>query len=149
MKGSCVSANETSEMGPIDYLIVEWPGRQPTGEAMPHLVDLVDRGLIRILDLAIIAKGEDGSVVRLEIADLGDEPSLSVFAGASSGMLSDEDTDEAPNALEPGTSAALLVYETAWAAPFASAVRRSGGQLVASGRIPIDAVVEALDAAEA
>jgi hypothetical protein len=80
---------------------------------------------------------------------LSDEPSLSVFAGASSGMLSDEDTDEAANALEPGTSAALLVYENAWAAPFPSAVRRSGGQLVASGRIPIDAVVEALDAAEA
>jgi hypothetical protein len=149
MKGIRVSANETSEMGPIDYLIVEWPGRQPTGEAMPYLVDLVERGLVRILDLAFIAKAEDGSVARLELNDLGDEPAFSVFVGASSGMLSDEDTDEAANALEPGTSAALLVYENAWAAPFASAVRRSGGQLVASGRIPIDAVVEALDAAEA
>jgi len=144
-----LNGDELSEMGPIDYLIVEWPGRQPTGEAAPHLVDLVERGLIRILDLAFIAKTEDGSVTRLELADLGDELAFSVFEGASSGLLSDEDTDEAANALEPGTSAALLVYENIWAAPFATAVRRSGGQLVASGRIPIDAVVEALDAAEA
>lgn len=144
-----MNGDELSEMGPIDYLIVEWPGRQPTGEAAPHLVDLVERGLIRILDLAFIAKTEDGSVTRLELADLGDELAFSVFEGASSGLLSDEDTDEAANALEPGTSAALLVYENIWAAPFATAVRRSGGQLVASGRIPIDAVVEALDAAEA
>ena len=150
MKGAGLSANETSaEIGPIDYLIVEWPGRQPTGEAMPYLVDLVERGLVRILDLAFIAKSEDGSVARIELADLGDEIAFSVFEGASSGLLSDEDTDEAASALEPGTSAALLVYENSWAAPFASAVRRSGGQLVASGRIPFDTVVEALDAAEA
>jgi hypothetical protein len=144
-----VSDDDRSEMGPIDYLIVEWPGRQPTGEAVPHLVDLVDRGLIRILDLAFLAKAEDGSVTRLEIADLGDELAFSVFEGASSGLVSDEDAGEAANALEPGTSAALLVYENVWAAPFASAVRRTGGHLVASGRIPFDAVVEALDAAEA
>lgn len=138
------------EMGPIDYLVVEWPGRQPTGEAAPYLVDLVDRGLIRILDLAFIAKAEDGSVARLEIADLGDEvEEYAVFAGASSGLLSDEDTDEAAAALEPGTSAALLVYENCWAGPFAAAVRRSGGQLVASGRIPTQALIAALDAIEA
>jgi hypothetical protein len=144
-----LNGDELNEMGPIDYLIVEWPGRQPTGEAAPHLVDLADRGLIRILDLAFIAKAEDGSITRLELADLGDELAFSVFEGASSGLLSEEDTGEAANALEPGTSAALLVYENVWAAPFASAVRRSGGQLVASGRIPIQAVVAALDAAEA
>jgi hypothetical protein len=138
------------EMGPIDYLVVEWPDRQPNGEAVPHLIDLVDRGLIRILDLAFIAKGEDGSVARLEIADLGEEvPELAVFAGASSGLLSDEDTDEAASVLEPGTSAALLVFENQWAAPFAAAVRRSGGQLVASGRIPVQALLAALDAVEA
>lgn len=135
------------EMGPIDYLIVEWPGKQPTGEAVPYLIDLVDRGLIRILDLAFIAKAEDGSVARLEIADLGEE--YAVFAGASSGLLSDEDTDEAAAALEPGTSAALLVYENSWAGPFAAAVRRTGGQLVASGRIPTQALIAALDAIEA
>ena len=134
------------ELGPIDYIVVEWPGRQPTGEAMPHLIDLVDRGLIRILDLAFIAKAEDGSVDRIEVADLGEE--YGVFVGASSGLLADEDTDEAAAALEPGTSAALLVYENSWAAPFAGAVRRSGGQLVASGRIPTQALIAALDAAE-
>ena len=137
-------------MGPIDYLIVEWPGRQPTGEALPHLIDLVDRGLIRILDLAFIAKGEDGSVAALEISELGDAiGAFADFEGASSGLLGDDDVAEAGNALEPGTSAALLVFENSWAAPFAAAVRRSGGQLVASGRIPVQDVLAALDAVEA
>ena len=140
---------EQGEIGPIDYLIVEWPGRQPNGEAAPHLIDLVERGLIRILDLTFIAKGDDGSVTRLELADLGDEvAAFAEFKGASSGLLSDEDTSEAANALEPGTSAALLVYENSWAAPFAAAVRRSGGELVASGRIPAQDLIDALDAAE-
>lgn len=137
-------------MGPIDYILVEWPGRQPTGEALPHLVDLVDRGLIRILDLTFIAKGEDGSVAAVEIADLGAEVAeVAVFEGASSGLIHDDDVEQAGDALEPGTSAALLVYENTWAAPFASAVRRSGGQLVASGRIPPEDFLAALDAAEA
>jgi hypothetical protein len=145
-----LSGDEINEMGPIDYLIVEWPGRQPTGEALPHLIDLVDRGLIRILDLAFIAKAEDGSVAALEIADLGDEiDAFAAFDGASSGLLGDDDVAEAGNALEPGTSAALLVFENRWAAPFAAAVRRSGGQLVASGRIPVQDVLAALDAVEA
>jgi hypothetical protein len=145
-----LNGDEINEMGPIDYLIVEWPGRQPTGEALPHLIDLVDRGLIRVLDLSFIAKGEDGSVATLEIADLGDEVDIFAdFEGASSGLLGDDDIEEAGNALEPGTSAALLVYENRWTAPFASAVRRSGGQLVASGRIPVQAVLAALDAVEA
>jgi hypothetical protein len=137
------------EMGPIDYAVVEWPGRQPSGEAVPHLIELVDRGLIRVLDLAFIHKDEDGAVAALEIAELGEQvEEFALFAGASSGLLSDDDIGEAAGALEPGTSAAVLVYENRWAAPFAAAVRRSGGQLVAGGRIPIDAVVEALDAAE-
>lgn len=141
---------QLSEMGPIDYVLVEWPGRQPNGEVAPHLIDLVDRGLIRILDLAFIAKAEDGSVAGLEIADLGEAAAeLAVFEGASSGLLSDEDVNEAAGALEAGTSAALLVFENTWAAPFAGAVRHSGGQLVASGRIPVQAVLAALDAAEA
>lgn len=137
------------EMGPIDYILVEWPGRQPNGEVAPHLIDLVDRGLIRILDLAFVTKDDDGTVAGLELADLGDGAAeLEVFAGASSGLLSDDDLTEAAAALEPGTSAALLVFENTWAAPFATAVRRSGGQLVASGRIPVQAVLAALDAAE-
>ncbi len=144
-----MSAKEI-EMGPIDYIVVEWPGEQPTGEAAPLLVDLVDRGLIRILDLAFIAKGDDGSVAGVEISDLGSQvEELKVFEGASSGLLGDDDVAAAGEALEPGTSAALLVYENVWAAPFATAVRKSGGQLVASGRIPVQAIVAALDAAEA
>ena len=143
-------STEELEMGPVDYVVVEWPGKQPTGEAAPLLVDLVDRGLIRILDLAFIAKGEDGSVAGLEISDLGDNvEELKVFEGASSGLLDDGDVAAAGEALEPGTSAALLVYENVWAAPFATAVRKSGGQLVATGRIPVQAIVAALDAAEA
>lgn len=138
------------EMGPIDYVLVEWPGKQPEGEIAPHLVDLVDRGLIRILDLAFLTKGEDGTIAALELADLGgDVAELAIFEGASSGLLDDEDHVQAGAALEPGTSAALLVYENTWAAPFATAVRRSGGQLVASGRIPIEDVLAALDAVEA
>lgn len=141
---------ESIEMGPIDYVLVEWPGRQPTGEAAPHLVDLVDRGLIRILDLAFIAKGEDGSLAAVEIADLGGEVAeFAIFEGAESGLIGEEDVEQAGSVLEPGTSAALLVYENTWAAPFAGAVRRSGGQLVASGRIPVEDVLAALEAAEA
>jgi hypothetical protein len=142
-----LSVEEINEMGPIDYLIIEWPDGQPTGEALPHLIDLVDRGLIRLLDLAFITKAEDGSVAALELADLGDE--IATFEGASSGLLGDDDVAEAGNALEPGTSAALLVYENRWAAPFAAAARRSGAQLVASGRIPVQDVLAALDAVEA
>src|SRR5258705_6404894 len=144
-----MGTEELDEMGPVDYVLVEWPGRQPNGEAAPILVDLVESGIIRILDLAFITKGEDGSVAGLDISDLGgDAQELKLFEGASSGLLSDEDTTEAAEALEPGTSAALLVYENRWAAPFASAVRRSGGQLVATGRIPVQAILAALDAAE-
>jgi len=143
------AAEGLEEMGPIDYLVVEWPGRQPTGEAVPHLLDLIERGIIRILDLTFIAKDEDGNVSGLEIDELGEQvEELKVFAGVSSGLISDDDTVEAAQALEPGTSAALLVFENAWAGPFAAAVRRSGGQLVASGRIPTQEIVAALDALE-
>jgi Family of unknown function (DUF6325) len=144
-----MAADELDEMGPIDFVLIEWPGRQPTGEALPHLVDLVDRGIIRILDLAFIMKAEDGSVAGVEISELGDQvEEVKVFEGASSGLISDEDRAEAGEAMEPGTSAALLVYENRWAGPFAAAVRRSGGQLVADGRIPVQAFLAALEAAE-
>jgi hypothetical protein len=136
-------------MGPVDYVLVEWQGSQPTGEALPHLVDLVERGLIRILDLTFLTKGEDGSVAVIEIADLGDVAEIAVFEGASSGLIHEDDVSQAGDVLAPGTSAALLVYENTWAAPFASAVRRSGGELVASGRIPAQDFLAALDAAEA
>jgi uncharacterized membrane protein len=142
--------DQSNELGPIDYLLVEWPGKQPNGEVAPHLVDLVDRGLIRILDLVFVAKDEEGNVAAIELADLGGEVAeLAIFEGASSGLLDDEDVAEAGGVLEPGTSAALLVFENAWAAPFVAAVRSSGGELVASGRIPAEDILAALDAAEA
>ncbi|WP_133912395.1 DUF6325 family protein [Streptomyces sp. BK561] len=138
-------------MGPIDYLVVEFPGNRMTGEAFPLLVDLVDRGIVRILDLMFIRKDEDGSVTALEIADLtGDgELDLTVFEGVHSGVLGQDDLEEAAVAVEPGNSAGLLVYENLWAAPFAAALRRGGGQLVASGRLNVQAVLASLEAAEA
>ena len=142
--------DEVAEIGPIDYLVVEFPGNQMTGEGFPILIDLADRGIIRILDLVFVKKDLDGSVTALAIADLdGDgELDLAVFEGASSGLLDESDIAEASGVLEPGSSAGLLVYENRWAAPFAAALRRGGAQVVASGRIPVDAVIEALDAAE-
>lgn len=145
-----MDAEGNEEMGPIDYLLVEWPGRLPDGEVAPYLIDLVDRGLIRILDLAFIAKDEDSNVTFLDIESVGDQVvELAVFEGAGSRLLDEEDRAEAGAVLEPGTAAALLVYENTWAGPFAAAVRRSGGQLVASGRIPVQSMLAALDAVEA
>ncbi|HZN73352.1 MAG TPA: DUF6325 family protein [Micromonosporaceae bacterium] len=143
--------SELDEMGPIDYVVVEFPGSRMTGEAMPLLVDLVDRGVIRILDLVFVKKELDGTVRGLVLADLDDDArlDLAVFEGASSGILGQDDVDEAGAALEPGNSAGILVYENRWAAPFAAALRRAGGQLVASGRIPVQAILASLDAAEA
>jgi uncharacterized membrane protein len=141
---------DAPEIGPIDYLLIEWEGRQPNGEVAPVVLDLVERGLIRVLDLVFIAKDEEGNVAGLELADLGQEVTeLAVFQGASSGLLGDDDVAQAGEVLEPGTAAALLVFENSWAAPFVSAVRRSGGELVASGRIPAEDILAALDAAEA
>jgi len=143
-------ADDLDQMGPIDYLVLEFPGSRMTGEAFPLLVDLVDRGVVRILDLVFVRKESDGSVVGVELADVnGDgELDLSVFEGVSSGLVGEDDIQEAGTVLEPGSSAGILVYENLWAAPFAAAIRRSGGQLVASGRIPVQAVLAALDADE-
>lgn len=140
-------SEEIDEMGPVDYLVLEWTDTEPTGEAIPYLVDLVDSGLIRILDLAFITKDADGTVAEVEFTDLGDGD-FAIFEGVSTGLLGEDDHAEAAAALEHGASAAILVYENRWAAPFASALRRSGGQLVASGRIPVQALLETLDATE-
>jgi hypothetical protein len=137
------------EMGPIDYVVVAFPQAHFTGEAFPLLVDLVERGIIRILDLMFIQKAADGTVSALELAELRDGGvDLTIFEGASSGLLGDDDLSEAANALEPGDAAGVFVYENVWAAPFAVALRRAGGQLVASGRIPVQAIIASLDATE-
>ena len=138
------------ETGPIDYIVVEFPGNRMTGEGLPILVDLHESGTIQILDLRFVRRDLDGSVHALTIADIdGDgQLDLAVFDGASSGLIGPDDIDEAASIIEPGSSAGILVYENRWAAPFAAALRRGGAQLVASGRIPVQAILAALDATE-
>ena len=142
---------ETAETGPVDYLVVEFPGNRMKGEALSRLVDLVDAGTIRVLDLVFVRRDVDGSTLAVEIADLdGDgELDLAVFEGASSGLLGPDDLVAAASVIEPGSSAGVLVYENTWAAPFVAAVRRAGGVLVAGGRIPVEDVLATLDDLEA
>jgi hypothetical protein len=142
--------DELDTMGPIDYLVVEFPGNRMTGEGLPLLVDLVDRNVIRLLDLLFIRKELDGSVSGMAIADFDADGKLdlAVFEGASSGLLDADDVEQAGTVLAPGSSAAMIVYENVWAAPLAVALRRGGAQMVAGGRIPVQAVLAALDAAE-
>ena len=132
------------ELGPIVYLVVEFPGSGMTGEGLPILIDLVDRGIIRILDLVFLSKDLDGTVTVLELQDIDGqlETDLSVFYGASSGLLDETDIGEGAAAVEPGSSAGILIYENRWAAPFAAALRRGGAQLVASVQVPLDAFLE-------
>ena len=142
-----MTIEQLEETGPIDYIVIEWPGQQPTGEAVPLLLDLVDRGIIRVLDIAFVTKGADGSVAAVALDDVGD--AFAEFDGAATGLLGDDDLHAAGEALEAGTSAAVLVWENRWAAPLAVTLRRSGAQLVASGRIPVQAIIASLDAMEA
>jgi hypothetical protein len=143
--------HELEQMGPVDIVVIEFPDGVHKGETAPLLVDLVDRGIIRILDLMFIRKDADGTVAGVEIADIDGDgvADFRVFEGASSGLLSDEDRDEAGSVLEPGAAALVIMFENRWAAPFAKAMREAGGQLVAFQRIPIQALLAALDAAEA
>lgn len=138
------------ELGPIDYIVIEYPNGNPTGDALPHLIDLVDRGLVRILDVAILAKGADGDVAVVSLDEVQDSAAgdFSVFAGATSGLLGEEDIAEAAAILSPGAIGAILVYENTWAAPFATALRKAGAQLIASGRIPVNALLAALEEEE-
>jgi hypothetical protein len=140
------------EVGPVDYLIVEWPKESPpTGEAFPYLVDLVESGIIRILDFSFIEKDDEGNVTAAEIGDLDGDgyPDLAVFEGASSGLIHEDDHADAGGILENGTAAAMVVYENTWAAPFATALRRGGARLVDQGRIPINDVIARLEELEA
>ena len=139
------------ELGPIDYLVIEFPGNNMTGEGFPILVDLVERGIIRILDLAFITRGADGAVDAVDLKDFDGQGigQLAVFHQDGSGLLDQSDFDEVGSALEPNSSAGILVFENTWAAPFVGAMRRSGGQLVASGRIAATDLLSAIEAFEA
>ncbi len=142
-------ADETA-LGPISYLIVEFPGNKMTGEGFAILLDLVDRGVIRILDLMFVTRDSGGSMRALELQDIDHDGQfdLAVFAGASSGLLSESDLSEAASVIEPGSAAGILIFENRWATPFIQALRRGKAELVSAGYIPQTHLAEALDAAE-
>jgi hypothetical protein len=142
------TAESVDELGPVDWLVVEFPGSRFKGEIAPALDELVEAGTIRVLDLLLIKKGEDGSLDFYELSDLEESElgTLRAYEAGLATLLSAEDVEAVAEAVEPGSSAALLVWENSWAAPFASAVRRAGGQLVATGRIPIQALLAAVEA---
>jgi len=137
-----------NELGPVDWIIVEFPGSRFNGEIAPALDDLVLRGIIRVLDLLLIRKDEEGSLDVFELSDLDESEigTLRLYETALANLLSEEDVEAVAAAIEPGSTAALLVWENTWAAPFASAVRHAGGQLAASGRIPVQAILAAIEA---
>jgi Family of unknown function (DUF6325) len=140
------------ELGPIDVVVIAYPAGSPmTGEAAPLLVDLVDRGIIRVLDALFVIKNEDGSFSGFEARDLDDKSvgDFAVFEGASSGLLGEDDAAKAAAEIEPGSAAVMIVYENRWAAPFVAAVRRNGGVPIAFERIPTQDLIDALDAVEA
>lgn len=130
--------------GPVDVIVLEFPAGEPTGDAADELLALVDSGTIRLLDLLVVHKDQDGTVAALDIAGDG-LTSFGVFSGAQSGLVGDDDLDAAGEVLEPGTTAAVIVFENTWAVPFISAAMAAGGQAVASMRIPADEVIAALD----
>ena len=142
--------DDVDELGPVDWIVVEFPGSKFNGQIAPALLDLVERDLIRLLDLLVLKKDADGSLEAFELSDLdqGEIGDLRTYESELAMLLSEEDVNSLAAAIEPGSSAGVLVWENTWAAPFASAVRRSGGQLVASGRIPIQALLAAIEADE-
>jgi hypothetical protein len=146
-----VTATEIDELGPIDYLVVEFPAGASNfnGETARELASLVERGIIRVLDVLIVQKAEDGSFEAHEIDDLEGIDELRKIETEIAEILAAEDVAHLAAAMEKGSTAGVLVWENLWAAPFASAARRAGGQLVASGRIPIQAIVASIEAEEA
>jgi Family of unknown function (DUF6325) len=142
--------DEMEAMGPVSYLIVEFPGNKMTGEGFEALVDLVDRGVVRILDLEFVTRRDDGSVAALSLQELdGGGFDLAVFDGASSGLLDQSDFDEAKEAIAPGSSAGILIFENRWATRFVQGLRRGGAELVAAGYIPLADLAASLEATEA
>jgi len=138
-------------VGPIDYLALELPAARMKGEGLAALVDLVDRGIIRILDMRAVRREDDGTFTAMAITDLDQDGTLdlAIFEGIESGLLDDDDLRQAADLIEPGKVVALLIYENSWAGPFVGAMRRAGAELIASGRIPADEVEAMLDALEA
>ncbi len=143
--------SDNDVMGPVDFVLLEFEADRMDGSAAAALLDLVDRGIVTVLDLLVITKDADGTFSGIEITDLASDQlgGLAVFAGARSGLLGDDDLAEAAGALAPGTAGAVIVYENTWARPFVAAARGAGAQLVASARIPADVVNEVLDQIEA
>lgn len=140
------------ELGPIDIVVIAYPADAPmTGEAAPLMLDLVERGIIRVLDVLFVMENEDGTFSGFEAKDLDERGvgDFKVFEGASSGLLGEDDVATAAEAIEPGSAAVMIVYENRWAGPFAAAVRRNGGVVVENQRIPVQDLLAALDAAEA
>ncbi|MGH2838241.1 MAG: DUF6325 family protein [Thermoleophilaceae bacterium] len=147
-----MSTDDLEELGPIDIVVIGFPADAPmTGEAIPLLLDLVDRAIIRVLDVMFVTKNEDGTFSGFDARDLSSKGvgDFAIFEGASTGLLGDDDAEKAADAIEPGSAAVVLVYENRWAGPFIAAVRRNGGVPLAFERIPAQDVLDALDAAEA
>jgi Family of unknown function (DUF6325) len=146
-----MSDDPLDELGPVDFLIVEFPAGATsfTGELGEALVNLVDAGTIRLIDLLVLVKGADGSVEAMEVEDLDGLGELQRLEGDLAELLAEDDVVHLAAAMDPGSVAGVLVYENTWAAPFASAARRAGGQLIANGRIPIQAIIAAIEADEA
>ncbi len=144
---------ETSldELGPVDYIVVEFPAGASnfTGEMVEELLALVDRGIIRVIDVLILTKDADGSVEAMELADVADLGELEALEAELAELLAEEDVEHLAAAMDPGSTAGVLIWENLWAAPFAAAARRSGGQLIANGRIPIQAIIASIEADQA
>jgi hypothetical protein len=133
--------------GPIDFVLIEFPPDNPDGAAAQALADLVEAGTIRLLDLLVVHRGTDDTVSVIDVDGQGETAFLQ-FSGARSGLIGDDDVAQASDAMSPGSTAALIVFENMWAAPFVAAVRSHGGEVVASQRIPAQDVIAALDAIE-
>jgi hypothetical protein len=139
------------QLGPVDYVVVEFPAEASnfTGEMADELVKLVNSGTIRLIDVLILTKNEDGTVDAMELSDIEELGELETLEAQLAELLAEEDVEHLANAMEPGSTAGVLIWENLWAAPFASAARRSGGQLIANGRIPIQAIIASIEADEA
>ncbi|WP_406209235.1 DUF6325 family protein [Kitasatospora sp. NBC_01560] len=143
-----MTSPDNDDLGPVDYLVVEFPPATShfTGEMAAELDKLVTSGTIRVLDLVVLTKGPDGELDVLEVNDLEGVGELRAAEAQLAGLLAEEDVVNLAAAMEPGTTAGVLVWENTWAGPFASAARRSGAQLIANGRIPIQAILASIEA---